>query len=53
VQLDGLKAVACFANDFNLGHDAKQSDKALSHHMMVVYYQSPDSICHVSFLSVR
>jgi hypothetical protein len=44
VQLDGLKAVACFANDLDLGHDSEQSDKALSHHMMVIYYQSSDSI---------
>jgi hypothetical protein len=26
VQLDGLKAVACFANDLDFGHDSKQSD---------------------------
>jgi hypothetical protein len=26
VQLDGLKAVACFANDLDLGHYFKQSD---------------------------
>jgi hypothetical protein len=47
MQLDGLKAVARFANNLDLGHDSKESDEALSHHVMVVYYKSFDSICHV------
>jgi hypothetical protein len=26
VELDGLKAIACFADDLDLGHDFKESD---------------------------
>jgi hypothetical protein len=44
MQFDRLKAVACFADDLDLGHDSKESDQALSHYMMIIYYQSFNSI---------
>ncbi len=53
MKLYGLKAIARFSNNFDLGHDFEQCDEALSHHMVVLYYHDPDSICHLLFPSVR
>jgi hypothetical protein len=44
VKLDGLETVARLANDFDLGHYLEEGDETLAHHMMVIYYQQPDSI---------
>jgi len=53
VKFYGLKAVACFAQrSRSSGMILSKSDEALSHDVMVVYYQGPDSICH-AFIPFR
>jgi hypothetical protein len=46
MKLDSLETIACLANDIDRRHDFEESDETLPHHVMVIYYQDPDSICH-------
>src|SRR5579862_3364133 len=46
MHLDGFHTVASLADDLDLRHHLKKSDKALSYDVMVLDNQSADSICH-------